>query len=186
LSRADLDGHSDLVYNNATHTITLYDRDHNVIGEWRANNNVTQSRTIGRLQDRTYDFQDTSTPHTHGNRVGAHGTRMDSAQGEYGEHGILRVEPFIGADGRRHEGVGVHSGREDTPDRAGRSGPDAATDGCIRTTEQGMSEITSFVHNDPLQTLTVQNNRPTQPARQPPNPQRRREEEHQNEQQPNN
>jgi hypothetical protein len=93
-----------------------------------------QPSELGKLPNGTYPVLDQNSPHTHGDAVDTHDSnRQDSENGEYGSGGIFRVESFKGPDGKTHEGVGVHAGREDRPDGAGRKGPDHATQGCIRT-----------------------------------------------------
>lgn len=52
--------------------------------------------------------------------------------------------------------MGVHSGRADLFDGAGRTGPAYATDGCIRTTDQMTNQILQTINNgDLLQRITV-------------------------------
>ncbi len=58
--------------------------------------------------------------------------------GAYGPYFLRYVVP-----GR--VGMGIHSGREEDVDLAGRSGPDHATKGCIRTSGVAMEEIARVV-----------------------------------------
>ena len=62
-----------------------------------------------------------------------------------------------------HDGVGLHAGRADKTDRAGRSGCTYATNGCVRTTEAAITYIRGLALWDPLTLLTIQNNRPAPP-----------------------
>lgn len=61
-----------------------------------------------------------------------------SPTGKYGSHFLRYIVP-----GR--VGMGVHAGRRDDLDGAGRSGPDHATLGCIRTSDEAMAEIARVV-----------------------------------------
>jgi len=161
LSHADSDGHdpSDLVYDGDTNTITLHDKDGKEIGHWDANNNVQSSATVGKLVDGDYAFDDTKSPHMHGDATDAKGVKQDSEDGMFGSSGILRLKSFTGADDKTHEGVGVHSGRAGVEDLAKRSGVDFATNGCVRTTDTAMAKIVETAKTDPLTKLTVKNNR---------------------------
>jgi hypothetical protein len=171
LRYTDPDGHdpSDLVYDGQAHTLNLYRKSGEEIGSWHANNNVDSRASLGKLPDGVYPVMDANSPHTHGNAVDSHDSNLqDSKNGEYGPGGIFRLENFTGPDGKTHTGVGVHAGREDKPDAAGRSGADHATQGCVRTCDTAIKIITDTAKKDPLRTLTVQNNRPAKPS--PPLP----------------
>jgi RHS repeat-associated protein len=168
LSKADKDGHdpSTLTYDGSTHTLTLYSNSGQELGSWHAYNNVDSRASLGKIPNGTYPVIDQKSPYTHGNAVDSHDSnKQDSANGEYGTGGIFRVEPFKGPDGKTHDGVGVHAGREDTPDAAGRKGAEHATNGCVRTCDAAIKKITDTAKTDPLKTVTVQNNR--QPTPQP-------------------
>lgn len=122
------------------------------------------SLTIGKLIDGNYGFLDTQRPHHHS-------PDEDSHNGAYGPGGIFRLKPFKGADGKEHDGVGLHAGRADSTDRAGRSGCNYATNGCVRTTEKAIQFIINLAPNDPLTDLQVQHNRHgDDPGRKPPTP----------------
>ncbi len=172
LRYVDPTGHapSDLVYDGQTHTLTLYSDSGDEIGSWHANNNVDSRASLGKLPDGVYPVLDQNSPHMHGKAVDAHDSNLqDSKNGEYGPGGIFRVENFVGPDGKTHTGVGVHAGREDKPDARGRTGADHATQGCIRTCDAAVKTITDTAKKDPLNTVTVQNNRkPTPPPAAPP------------------
>jgi hypothetical protein len=149
----DADGHlSDLIFDGATNTITLVDKNGRVVGKWAAYDNVDSSATLGKLTDGTYRFLDTKAPHLHGGTA-------DTPSGEFGPDGIFRLQEFRGADGQEHTGVGVHAGREGDPDLRGREGPEHATMGCVRTCSAATGTIRELVKTDPLETLRVINNR---------------------------
>jgi RHS repeat-associated protein len=152
LSSIDDDGHSTIIYDGQAQTITFREND-GTETTFSASNNPQLALSIGKLVDGNYEFLDTARPHHHS-------ANEDSANGAYGTHGIFRLKPFKGADGKEHDGVGVHAGRADSTDRAGRKGYCYATNGCVRTTEFAMWYISLFARYDPLTGLTVQNNRP--------------------------
>lgn len=137
LSRIDPLGLSDLVVNQTTHTITVYDGNGNVVATGPAYNNA-QSGSRGPWADGTYNY---SYHTTH---------QDDSADSAYGSDGnyVFNVPGC--------SGCGVHSCRENTADALGRSGPQHATNGCIRTNDQTMDEIGQLINgNDPLQSVRV-------------------------------
>lgn len=100
--------------------------------------NNARNGSRGPWQEGTYNY-------------GYHTTHFDdSPNSAYGSNGnfVFDVPGCIGC--------GVHSGRANRTDRAGRSGPRFATNGCIRTTDDATSQIQSLIQSgDPLQTLTV-------------------------------
>jgi RHS repeat-associated protein len=74
----------------------------------------------------------------------------ESTNGPFGPNGnlVLNVPGCVGC--------GVHAGRRDSCDRAGRCGVNHATNGCIRTTDEAMEEIlTRHQNGDPLLYLHV-------------------------------
>lgn len=73
----------------------------------------------------------------------------DSPNSKFGSFGNLVF------DVPGHSDMGVHSGRQDTPDGAGRTGPGHATQGCIRTTDNCMQRIINSMQNDPLTNIDV-------------------------------
>jgi RHS repeat-associated protein len=168
LSREDPDGHSSLRYDGKTHTLTLYDKNGKAVGSWHANNRVDSHATLHGLPNGQYPFADT-TRATHHSGEDKHHVPVESNEGEYGQSGILHLKGF-NADGSHHDGVGVHSGREDVPDATAQHavGPDHVTQGCLRTTDAAMTQITDTAKTDPLTNLTVDNNRPPQPQQPPP------------------
>jgi hypothetical protein len=145
---------SELVFNGATLQISLIDRNGNTVGSWQANNVVEQRGTHLRfVPNGTHVLIDRSMPHRHAGSD-AHGIPRDSARGAYGSHGIVRLAPIHG-----HAGIGVHSGRAGVPDGRRRMGPDHATQGCIRTTDEAMRVIAQTMRTDALRSITVRNNR---------------------------
>jgi hypothetical protein len=173
LSRVDADGHSTLVFDAHSQTLTLYSSDGQKVGTWHASNNVASTAKFSNgdkttpLPNGTYGMKDESSPHMHPGQKDDHDSNMkDSPKGEFGKDGILRLDKSaVNPDG----GVGVHAGRDDVPDAAGRTGADHATNGCIRTTGDGMDSITSTAKSDPLTSITVQNSK----APQPPQPEKK-------------
>ncbi len=158
LDGVDQDGHSTLVFDGKTHTITLYSKSGTKLGTYPAYNNVDSHASIGKLVNGTYPMLDTTSPHLHPGPEG-------KENGAIGPGGIYRMKRFKGADGKPHSGVGVHAGRATKPDLAGRSGPAHATEGCIRTNDAGIAKITATVKTDPLTSTTVENNRTPKPPR---------------------
>ena len=151
LSQIDDDGHSTVIFDGQAQTITVRAND-GTETTFPASNNPQMSLTIGKLVDGNYAFLDTTRPHHHS-------PEEDSHNGAYGPGGIFRLKPFKGADGKEHDGVGLHAGRADSTDRAGRSGCNYATNGCVRTTEKAIQFIINLAPGDPLTDLQVRNNR---------------------------
>jgi len=115
---------STLVFNGATHQVTLNDAHGNPVGSWSAYNNVDSHATLTHLQNRSYTVQDTTAPHRH----------AANANGPYGSHGIVRFNV------PGHPGIGVHSGRANARHLPGPAHP---TMGCIRTTDAAMAAIST-------------------------------------------
>ena len=128
---------SQLTYDRSDHTLTLIDKDGNQVGQWTAYNN-NQSGTdpfpIG-----THNFS-WRNPHASEN----------TPNSAYGSSGIF----IFNVPGR--EGLGVHSGRATTADQAGRTGPQHATNGCIRTTDEATAQIVQTHSTDPVTQIRVQ------------------------------
>ncbi|MHB1022638.1 MAG: RHS repeat-associated core domain-containing protein [Acidobacteriaceae bacterium] len=116
LSQVDDDGHSSIIFDGQAGTITVRSND-GTEKTFPVSNNPQMSLTIGKLVDGNYAFLDTERPHHHS-------PSEDSHNGAYGPGGIFRLKPFRGADGKMHDGVGLHAGRADMTDRARRSGCD--------------------------------------------------------------
>jgi len=151
LSQIDDDGHLTVMYDGHAQTITVRAND-GTETTFLASNNPQMSLTIGKLVDGNYAFLDKTRPHHHS-------AEEDSHNGAYGPGGILRLKPFKNADGKEHDGVGLHAGRADSTDRAGRSGCNYATNGCVGTTEKAIQFIINLAPGNPLTDLQVRNNR---------------------------
>jgi len=54
--------------------------------------------------------------------------------------------------------MGIHSGRQGTPDKAGRKGTKHCTFGCIRTTDEAVKKLVTFVKSRKDVHLIVKNN----------------------------
>ena len=131
---------STLDYDGATHQLTLT-RGDGTVQQFPANNNP-DSTSGGRWQDGTYGYERHTT---HPN---------DAPDSKFGSNGNY----IFTVPGRPN--MGVHSGRENVNDAAGRSGVDHATFGCIRTTDDGTSAIhDAMTSGDPITSITVRNNR---------------------------
>jgi RHS repeat-associated protein len=136
LSRIDPLGLTDLIYNNDTGRLLVIDKSGNVSGYDAANNAQRSSR--GPWQAGTYDY---GYPTSH---------KDDGPDSPYGSSGNF-VFDVPGCSG-----CGVHSGRANSTDRAGRSGVGYATNGCIRTTDAATAKISELTKNgDPLKTISV-------------------------------
>jgi RHS repeat-associated protein len=134
----DAFGLSSLVFNGPAGTLTILDGSGNVVGVYPAGNNA-QSGSRGPWPAGTYDY-DYHTSHAD-----------DGPNSAFGSNGnfVFKVPGCIGC--------GTHSGRANIPDRRGRSGPQHATNGCIRTTDEATSKMKQLTsQGDPLKTLTVQ------------------------------
>ena len=123
-------GLSSLVFNRNNGTLTLYDKDGNVILTCTAHNNTTGSSN-GPWPNGTYPY-------------GYHNNHTPDPNGPYGSYGI----DVFSVPGR--PGIGVHSGR------ANKGGPNAPTLGCVRTNNNCMQQITDFQATDPMQSITIQ------------------------------
>ncbi len=132
----DLLGLSDLVFNRANGTLTLYDNVGNKVGEFPAANNAS-SDSKGPWPDGTYNYSH-------------HVAHAADPNGPFGSNGNFVFD----VPGR--PGMGVHSGRRGVPDALGRRGPQHATKGCIRTTDAGTQAIDALNEQDPLRTMTVE------------------------------
>jgi hypothetical protein len=131
---------STLDYDGATNQLTLT-RGDGTLQQFPAANNP-QRNSGGRWPDGTFSYErHTSHPD-------------DAPDSGYGSNGNY----IFTVPGR--DKMGVHSGRMDRPDRAGRSGVNHATLGCIRTTDEGTAAIRdAMTSGDPVTRITVRNNR---------------------------
>ena len=137
-SRLEFDEHS--------HFLTLYASDGHVVGSWDAYNNIDSkvaAKGFTHLENSTYQMQDKSTPKAH---------KESGHYGSYGAYGIFRF--FV----KSHDGIGVHSGK---PIPFRNPGPEHATHGCIRTTDEAMEQLVQWAKKEPILTITVRNNGPT-------------------------
>ena len=137
VSRIDPYGLSSLIYNPSTGVLTVVNGNGVVAGVFPAANNA-QSTSNGPWPPGAYSYNH-NQPHSDDG--------PDSAYGSYGNF-------QFNVPGRTY--MGVHSGRVNTPDKAGRKGYQHATDGCIRTTDAATELISQLVNNgDPLTGLLV-------------------------------
>ena len=130
-------GLSSLIFNPSTGTLTVVNGAGESVGSYPAANNAQQgSRGPWQEGDYSYSYHTTHPG--------------DAPDSPYGSNGNF-VFDVPGCTG-----CGVHSGRADSTDRAGRSGVNYATNGCIRTTDEATSQITQLIANgDPLTGLQV-------------------------------
>jgi L,D-transpeptidase catalytic domain len=140
---------SELTFDGHAHTITLRASNGQIIGTWPANNRTSSAATLQFVPNGSYAAQDTQQSHKHPDQT------SDTTNGAYGSEGIVR----FAVPG--HDGIGIHSGRETTPDRTPQRGvgTDHVTEGCIRTTDEAMRNITEAMRQDNLTRVRVQNNR---------------------------
>jgi hypothetical protein len=127
----------DLEYDDKAGTLTIRDAETGAAAKYPAGNN-TDSRSRGDLGAGTYQY---SYDKTHPD------DSPDSAFGSYGIS-VFDVPGCVAC--------GVHSGRVDTKDKKGRTGIEHATNGCVRTTDQGMAAIRNLQQNgNRINSLTV-------------------------------
>jgi RHS repeat-associated protein len=137
ISRLDPFGLSSLVYNSGTGTITVVSGAGQAVGVFPAGNNA-QSGSRGPWPAGTYSYAYHTTHPDDG---------PDSPYGSYGNW-VFNVPGCVGC--------GVHSGRANSADLAGRRGVKFATNGCIRTTDSATGLINDLtINGDPLTVLTV-------------------------------
>lgn len=137
ISRIDPLGLSSLIYNTSTGTLTVVNGAGQAIGDFPAGNNAQRgSRGALPLGDYGYAYH-TSHP----------GDALDSPFGSFGNF-VFNVPGCVGC--------GVHSGRANSTDRAGRSGVKYATNGCVRTTDGATGLVNQLIAaGDPLSGLIV-------------------------------
>lgn len=133
----DPTGLSSIVYNGGSGTLDVVNGSGQTVGSFPAANNA-QTGSRGPWAPGTYDYA-------------YHTTHPDDSQeSAFGSNGnfVFKVPGCVGC--------GVHSGRAHTPDLAGRSGVQHATNGCIRTTDDATNLIRKLIEGgDPLTALTV-------------------------------
>jgi RHS repeat-associated protein len=123
-------GLSSLTFNRANGSLTLYDKNGNVIAVCTAANNSTKSSN-GPWPNGTYPFS-------------SHNNHPPDPNGPYGSYGI----DVFDVPGRT--GMGVHSGL------ANSGGPSHPTLGCVLTTDDCMKKITDWQAHDPMTDVTIQ------------------------------
>lgn len=142
---------SRLIFDGMQHTITLYNAKEENIGSWEAQNNIDHRvKDMRHLPDKIYMIQDTHAPHLHIDHP-----EKDTVNGEYGVYGIVRFYTPKTQYNEKHEGIGIHAGREHY---YRKPGPQHPTRGCIRTNEEAMKAIKELMQKDTLQTITIINN----------------------------
>jgi RHS repeat-associated protein len=138
----DPDGLSYVLFSRLDQKLYLFDKDGRLVGTYDAANNLVDGAY--ELRDGTYPFKHTDSP-----RLDTGDTRF-TEDGSFGPHGIFHLKDFTGADGKTHQYIGIHSGRRN------KKGYQHPTEGCIRTTDEGMSAMVDLAKNDPLTSLFVQ------------------------------
>jgi RHS repeat-associated protein len=123
-------GLSSMIFNRANGSLTLLDKDGNVVTVCTAANNTTRSSN-GPWPNGNYPLQ-------------SHNNHPPDPNGPYGSNGI----DVFDVPGRT--GMGVHSGRQNS------GGPNHPTLGCVRTTDDCMKTITDWQSHDPMTQITVQ------------------------------
>lgn len=128
-------GLSTLVFHRESGLLYIYDGFGNFLGVCEAHNN-TATGSRGPWPNGFYGFL-------------YHKYHPPDPNGPYGSYGIFVFNrPPC-------EGCGVHSGRANHPDKRGRVGTEAATEGCIRTTDSCMRFITGINIMDPITNIIV-------------------------------
>jgi hypothetical protein len=133
-------GHSDITvtYDRDDHKIYIYAQNGSVLGTYSAFN-YTISSSNGSWPTGTFSMLDQTSTYMHGSQTDGNGIIRDSYEGSFGEYGIYRAQPF--SDGNTDRiGMGLHSGRENDPTEQ--------TEGCIRTTDQAMQDIGSWLQRN--------------------------------------
>jgi len=147
ISLFDAFGLADVNYDDVSHTVTVTDSSGNSESFPAANNAARGSR--GAWPAGQYDYHG-HIPHT------------ANPDGPYGSNGnfVFNVPGCTGC--------GIHSGRENVADRAGRIGIQHATEGCFRTTDAATSLLSRLIASgDPIRMLTVVRAAPTPTPAQP-------------------
>ena len=131
---------SKIIFNGATHQVTLVDGNGNNVSSWAAYNNVDSHATLTHIPNGTYIFQDRAHPHRH------HAASADTTDGPYGMYGIFRFSV------PNHPGIGLHSGRAHARHAPG---PQHATMGCIRTSDDAIAAVIKMASTSSLTTIEV-------------------------------
>lgn len=146
-----------LSYDGRRGKLRLVDRDGNQVGEWDADNRVTnavlQEYGISGLPNGDYLVRDKHYP-SHDDEPSNYTSR-----GSVGPAGILKLRPFL-VNGKLHKDVGVHAGRKGAPDQSPQRGTGVhhVTHLCVRTTDAAMSLIRATGLHDPITVLNVRGN----------------------------
>lgn len=136
---------SSLIFDGQNHTIEILDNHKRSLGKWTAYNNIDHAfarkkyHSHYHLNNGLYTVQDRHAPHSH----------PANANGPYGSYGIIRFN-YPG-----HSGIGLHSGRKNSKHMPG---PQHATHGCIRTTDEAMAAIRRIMTKDSLKTIQIKGN----------------------------
>jgi RHS repeat-associated protein len=146
VDRFDPTGLSDLLYLRGSQTLVLLDGNGNIAGIYPAGNNVSSNAVNDNGVTPTVPYQpgtyDPGPYHPH--------PEASDPEGPFGQNGIF-LFPRPGC-----AGCGVHSGRRNRRDRAKRKGPQHATNGCIRSTDELTKKILDLANaGDPLKHLYV-------------------------------
>ena len=137
LSYVDLFGLSKLIFNPSVGSLSVVTGGGETVGQYPASNNAQRS-SRGPLASGSYGYR-YHVPH-----------RGETSNGKYGSNGNF-VFNVPGCSG-----CGVHSGRANSCDLAGRCGSNFATSGCIRTTDDATRLIKELAdQGDPLTDLIV-------------------------------
>jgi RHS repeat-associated protein len=123
-------GQSTLVFDRATGNLYVFDKDGNWLFTCKAGNRTVRS-SKGPWPDGTYPY-------------GYHNDHPADPNGPFGSYGIyVFIVP-------KRPGMGVHSGRQN------RGGPNAPTEGCVRTDDDCMKRIHDLTGKDPLKRIVVE------------------------------
>ncbi len=143
-------GLSSLSFSRGEGRLRIYDRSGDLVGDFPAANNAVNP-SADPLIPGGYGPAPTGTFPT-GAQVR---DKPGGLTGRFGS-GILDVYLPPGPTGVPRTGVGIHAGRWQTCDPAGRCGWEHATQGCIRTTEDAMELLRDLIrHGDPPKAITL-------------------------------
>jgi RHS repeat-associated protein len=146
VDRFDPTGLSDLIYVRRANLILLRDGNGNIIAFYPAANNVSSDA-------KNDDGVTPTSPYAPGTyEPGPYHPHPETSNpnGPFGSNGIF-LFPRPGCPG-----CGVHSGRANRKDLRGRKGPQHATNGCIRSTDDLTRKILELKNaGDPLKHLYV-------------------------------